>query len=145
MKPSPCTQNLGDIDPSSLATDYQDLVNCVQRHTRCNTAYCLRKKNSQEPKCRFGYPIECTPATTISFEQLPNGQIKATLTTHRNDARVNSHNRCMLQNWRANVDMQIVVYVNGCAHYMTKYMAKSEPRSTFADSEVQLQMLSANA
>ena len=37
--------------------DYHNLVNTVQRHTRCSTAYCLcRKPPSQELKCRFGLP-----------------------------------------------------------------------------------------
>ncbi len=50
-----------------------------------------------------------------------------TVTTARNDPRVNSHNRVMLQNWRA--DFQIVD-VTACARYLAKYIAKSEPRST---------------
>lgn len=135
--PHPCTQKFDDM-PQPEA-DYQSLVNCVQRHTRCSASYCLRKKNNQEPACRFGYPMECTPATSISFEELTNGQIRATLTTARNDPRLNSHNHLMLQHWRANVDAQIVVDVHACARYMTKYIAKSEIKSksaadTFAES-----------
>ena len=35
----------------------------------------------------------------------------------------------MLENWTANVDMQVIVDQNGCARYMAKYVAKGEPRS----------------
>ena len=35
----------------------------------------------------------------------------------------------MLQHWRANVDLQVVVDVDVCARYMAKYVSKSEPRS----------------
>ena len=35
----------------------------------------------------------------------------------------------LLQHWRANVDLQIVVDVDACARYMAKYIAKAEPRS----------------
>ena len=54
------------------------------------------------------------------------------LVTQRNDPRVNSHNRLLLQNWRANVDIQIIVDVDACARYMAKYVAKGEPRSQSA-------------
>ncbi len=129
----PCAQKFGDIPLSALEADYQSLVNCVQRHTRCSASYCLRRKNNQEPACRFGYPKECTPQSSISFEKLNNGQIKATLTTARNDPRINSHNRLMIQHWRANVDAQIIVDVHACARYMTKYIAKSEIKSKSAE------------
>lgn len=76
--------------------------------------------------------MECTPVTSISFEKLTNGQIKATLTTARNDPRINSHNHLMLHHWRGNVDAQIVVDVHACARYMTKYIAKSEIKSKSA-------------
>lgn len=131
--PHPCTQGFSDIPSSSLDTDYHSLLNCVQRHTRCNAAYCLRRRGTnQEAVCRFGYPKECSAVTSITFENLPNGHIKATLSTARDDPRVNSHNRIMLQHWRANVDLQIIVDFSACARYMTKYVSKSEPRSKVA-------------
>ena len=58
-----------------------------------------------------------------------DGIIRATLLTKRNDPRLNSHSRLLLQNWRANVDLQVVVDVHACARYMAKYVAKAEPRS----------------
>ncbi len=35
----------------------------------------------------------------------------------------------MLQHWRANVDLQVMVDVEACARYKAKYAAKGEPRS----------------
>ena len=37
--------------------DYHRLVNSVERHTRCSSAYCLRQKYLGVPaECRFGFP-----------------------------------------------------------------------------------------
>ena len=40
----------------------------------------------------------------------------------------------MLQHWRANVDLQIIVDVQACARYMAKYASKGEPRSQAVSS-----------
>ena len=126
--PHPCAQKLNEI--ANLEDDYEALVNCVQRHTQCNPSYCLKSTNSQDqPKCRFGYPIDCIPHTTLSFEELTTGEIRATIATARNDPRINPHNKQMLRHWRANVDLQIIVDVTACSRYLSKYVAKSEPRS----------------
>ena len=108
--------------------DYHDLVNSVERHTRCSPAYCL-KMVGPEMVCRFGYPKPVSHETEISFDELTPGKVRATLFTKRNDDRLNSHNRVMLQHWRANVDLQIIVDVDACARYMAKCAAKGEPRS----------------
>lgn len=116
-------------------SDYQDLTNSVERHTNCNSAYCERKKRGeQKPSCRFNYPRPTQSQSTLTFERLPDNTIRATLTTRRNDPRVNSHSRLFLQNWRANVDLQVIVDVQACARYMAKYAAKGEPRSNAVSS-----------
>ena len=87
-------------------TDYHDLVNSVQRHSQCSPAYCLRHKPGQEtPTCHFNFSRELCEVSDIHFEELSN----ATLSTKRNDPQLNSHQRFMLQNWRANVDLQIIL------------------------------------
>ena len=134
-QPHPCTIRLTNVADIELNEDYSNLVNTVQRHTRCSPAYCLKQKqNQQEPACRFGYPKESTTQTEITFEHLTNGDLRATLTTKRNDPRVNSHNRLMLQNWRANVDLQVIVDMTACARYMAKYVSKCEPHSKAMDA-----------
>ena len=129
-QPHPCACQLPNVNRDE---DYCDLVNSVQRHTRCSAAYCLRRKpGQQEPTCRFKFPREMQDHTEIAFEELPNGKVRATLNTKRNDPRVNPHQRIMLQNWRANVDLQIVIDVEACARYIAKYAAKGEPTSMSA-------------
>ena len=89
--PHPCSVlplEIRDVDE-----DYHLLVNTVQQHTRCSTAYCLHKKpGQQETTCRFEYPHEEQTSSTIVFEMLENGTVRATLATKTNDQRVNSHN-----------------------------------------------------
>ena len=48
----------------------------------------------------------------------------------------------MLENWRANVDLQVIVDENACARYMTKYSAKGEPRSKSASEILKLSVSS---
>ena len=69
IKPSvhPCQEYHKNIKDSH--SDYIDLLNIVQRHTRCSTSYCLRKKhNETEPKCRFNFPYETRSKTSLHFE-----------------------------------------------------------------------------
>ena len=40
----------------------------------------------------------------------------------------------MLQNWRANVDLQVIVDMTACARYMAKYVSKCEPHSKAMDT-----------
>ena len=133
LLPTHAPSNLASVADDHLNDDYHDLVNSVERHSRCSAAYCLRRKcGQQEATCRFDYPRPEQQSTDINFEQLQDGTIRATILTKRNDPRVNSHNRVMLQNWRANVDMQVIVDVEAWARYMAKYAAKAEPRSKAA-------------
>ena len=126
--PHPCAVPINSVD--DLDDDYYGLVNSVERHTRCSAAYCLKKKADQaDPECRFKYPRPTSSESMISFERLADGTVRATLTTKRDDPRVNSHNRLLLQNWRANVDIQIIIDVQACVRYMAKYASKGEPRS----------------
>ena len=88
--PHPCAMKMSDINSASIDSDYQLLVNCVQRHTRCSASYCLRQRNAQqEPSCQFGYPMEYSSHTSITFERISTGEVRAKLTIARNDPRVN--------------------------------------------------------
>ena len=103
------------------------------------TAYCIEIKPGQQPTWRFNFPRDCQDETTIYFqlitkagsdgheltvEEITQAQVKATLTTKRNDGRINAHNCVMLQHWRANVDLQAIVDTDQCIPYMAKYTAK---------------------
>ena len=133
-KAHPCQKRHQDVSESDLETDYVDLVNTVQRHTRCSTSYCLRKKQDEsELKCRFHFPFESCPETKLEFEEVHTKKgdktFRAKVVTKRNDSRLNNHQRCQLQGWRANCDIQVVIDHYACVEYLTKYAAKGEPKS----------------
>ncbi|CAB4005609.1 ATP-dependent DNA helicase PIF1-like [Paramuricea clavata] len=126
--------------------DYHRLVNTVERHTRCSPAYCLKQKRVDLlAECRFGFPKPLQEETELSLELVVGKNTKSVeseLHTKRNDQRLNSHNRVMLENWRANVDLQVIVDEKACARYMAKYAAKGEPRSESASEILKLSVSS---
>ena len=109
----------------------------VQRHTRCSTSYCLRKKsNETELKCRFHFPFDHSLQTKLEFEKIHTSgeeNYRAKIVTKRNDSRLNNHQKLQLQGWRANCDIQVVIDHYACVEYLTKYAAKREPRSPVVD------------
>jgi len=143
----PCQKLYTDVE--DLEGDYAELVNRVQLHTKCSKDYCIRiNKKTKKAECRFGYPKDIVKETII--EQKENGPI---ITTARNDPLVNSHNRILLQAWRANMDIKpiissefvlrsetskilcelykIMIYLTCLliCRYVSKYCTKSEIRS----------------
>ena len=54
----PCKLWLQEIPDEELQSDYINLANCVQRHTRCSSAYCLRKTNDGKQECRFKFSVQ---------------------------------------------------------------------------------------
>lgn len=137
VKPTvhPCQKRPSDINAQDSDADYVDLLNTVQRHTRCSTNYCLRKKQSEsELKCSFKFPFEPCINTKLEFEPIHTNnssscQYRANITTRRNDSRLNNHQRIQLQGWRANCDIQVVIDYHACVEYLSKYASKGEPRS----------------
>ncbi|KAI3870674.1 hypothetical protein MKW92_016829 [Papaver armeniacum] len=107
--------------------DYASLVNCVMRHTRCGD-YCLRiSKTTRKQVCRFMFPFEILLESKL-IEDPENSDIYRFL-SQRNDPLVNSHNRAVLQVWRANIDWSAVTTTESVTQYIGKYAAKSEPAS----------------
>ena len=90
----PCQKRPNDINAQDSDADYVDLLNTVQRHTRCSTNYCLRKKQSEsELKCSFKFPFEPCINTKLEFEPIHTNnsslcQYRAKITTRRNDSRL---------------------------------------------------------
>ena len=131
---NPCQKRHNDISENESESDYTDLLNMVQRHTRCSTNYCLRKISGEsELKCRFHFPFANCSQTKLEFEEIHNKgdnvQYRAKIVTKRNDSRLNNHQQLQLQGWRANCDIQVVIDHYACVEYLTKYAAKGEPRS----------------
>ena len=108
--PNPSVISIENVE--NLDTDYKALVNSVERHTKCSTAYCIKIKPGQQPACRFNFPKDSQDETFVDFklfrparsedreltvEEISQARVKATITTKRNDKRINSHNHVMLQ------------------------------------------------
>ena len=105
----------GSSENESAATDdFDGIANCVQRHKCRPKGYCKKKVSAGAGvpaafKCRFGYPFPECGQTRLELNELDNGGVKANLVTRRDDGNMNSHNRVLLQNWRANVDIQLLL------------------------------------
>ena len=129
----PCKKFHEDI--VDFETDYADLLNTVQRHTRCSTNYRLKRRNeNKELQCRFNIPFNCCTETKLEFEPINTKdnsiQYKAKVVTKRNDPRLNNNQRVQLQSWRRNCDIQVIIDHHACVEYLCKYAAKGETRST---------------
>ena len=84
----PCQKSHHEVSEYEKQLHYVDLLNMVQRHTRCSTNYCLRKtSNKTELKCRFNFPFDHCPKTTLEFERIhnfrDNEHYKAKIVTRR--------------------------------------------------------------
>jgi hypothetical protein len=124
----PCRKKKHEIQDDMQ--DYIELINKLQRHTRCSTLYCIRKRKDGQQECRFGYPKEVTESTYIKY----NDHREPELITKRNDPLVNPHSRLQLQGWRANVDLKPILTIHAALQYISKYASKAEPRSeTFSE------------
>ena len=126
--PHPCAKRFEDVD--DFESDYESLVNCVQRHTRCATGYCLRKKRGSDvAECRFGYPKDLADTTTVTVNRSDNDKVEVTVEPRRNDPLLNCHNRAIVQTWRGNVDFQLIHDRRKVVEYLAKYISKAEPVS----------------
>ena len=112
----PCQRSHHDIPEHEKQSDYVDLLNMFQRHTRCSTSYCLRmKSNETELKCRFHFPFDICPKTKLEFEKVhtsgDNEHYRAKIVTKRNDSRLNNHQQfnSIVQNVDSNTDPRRVI------------------------------------
>ena len=133
----PRRKNFDDIQQIELDEDYEDLLNSVQRHTQCSTAYCLHRKGQTDNySCRSDYPKQCCDDTHIEYEEVrsKDGSLhyKVKVVTKRNDTRLNNHQRLQLQGWRANGDIQVIIDYYSCLEYISKYASKGKKMSTVA-------------
>ena len=115
----------------SATDDFDGVVNCVERHKRRPEGYCKRKvcAGAGVPaafKCRFEYSFAECGQTRLEFNELDNGGVKATLVTRRNGGNMSSHNRVVLQNWRVNIDIQLLLDWEDAVRYMVKDVYKQE-------------------
>jgi hypothetical protein len=124
-EPHPCSIQYADLQNVDKDRDYEELINCVQRHVCRLNGYCKSSKKQNEGKCRFGYPIAVKDKTSIEF-MVSGNKVKAEIKLKRNDKFLNVHNRLLTHNWRANTDMQIILDVSAAINYMVKYATKGK-------------------
>ena len=94
--------------------------------------YCFhrrKRRNSEEygePVCRFDYILDIQAISSIIFNKLGNGAVRANFVSKQNDPRINQHCKIHLQEWMANCDMQIVLDEEQDNIYLFKYAFKPE-------------------
>src|SRR6266496_1114972 len=122
----PCAQEHGTLNYSQR--ELAQLLNRVQRHTRC-TSYCLRRRKGApkdaEMICRFKYPQELRDVTDLANDD--RGFLQ--LLTKRNDELLNSYNPLQILGWHANVDFTPCVSHGSVDIYISKYCSKTEVKS----------------
>ncbi|RHZ79386.1 hypothetical protein Glove_147g55 [Diversispora epigaea] len=82
---------------NDILDDYIELVNKLQRHTRCSPSYCLRVNRSGQQFCRFGFPKDNIDYTIVQDD----GHRQPKLVTARNNQYINPHSRLQLQRCKA--------------------------------------------
>lgn len=129
----PCKKDFLAMREIDFEDDYTDLVNSVQRHTQCSSAYCLRKTSSGEQYCRFHFPMPLQNATKLEYEKVrgkTSEYYRISYSLKRNDTRLNKHQRLQIQSWRANCDIQPILDYHACLQYLAKYASKGEKVSS---------------
>src|ERR1700683_3338818 len=105
-----------------------EMLNRLQRHTKCAPGYCERKKkDTGEIFCRFGYPKKCRDNSELSKDP---GRNFVELNTCRNDEIPNSYNATFILGWRANIDFRPVINRKAVIAYVAKYASKGETTSS---------------
>jgi hypothetical protein len=87
-----------------------DLLNWVERHTKCSPGYCQIKRKipgQEEPQlcCRFDYPFQCRADAGVGFDS----KRRVRFEPERNDPLLNPYNPAMILAWRANIDVKPVM------------------------------------
>ncbi|CAK5270705.1 unnamed protein product [Mycena citricolor] len=108
-----------------------DLLNWVQRHSKCVARYCQVKRKvpgQEEPQicCRFDYPMPCHPDCAVIGR---DSKSRLRFEPRRNDPLLNNYNRAMLMAWRANIDLKPVLSKDAAINYIAKYASKSEQQA----------------
>jgi hypothetical protein len=106
--------------------DLSCLVKAVQIH-KCRLNYC---KNNTKKICRFKFPKSIETDSKLEF----NEKGILTYTPKRNSPSINCYNKFILENWRANMDIQPITSAHSLIAYIAKYTSKSEVKSTYYKS-----------
>jgi hypothetical protein len=105
---NPC--NLERDSLSNTKQELSDLLNWVQRHTKCVPGYCQVKQKvpgQEEPQivCCFDYPMQHCQNEGIGHDS----KTRVHFEPRRNDPLLNNYNAAMILAWRANIDIKPVM------------------------------------
>ena len=121
----PCSKPFAQRENSRR--ELAELLNRVERHTKCTPAYCLRKvKNSQTQQCRFHFPRSLQDSPTVSNTLNPKW---ITYNPARNDPLMGHYNATFILGWLANIDVSPCTDQRSVPGYIAKYCTKSESKS----------------
>ncbi|RNA33425.1 ATP-dependent DNA helicase PIF1 [Brachionus plicatilis] len=123
--PHQCSLRTNKIKLEELPKDYENLINCCQRHKCRLDGYCKSSLAKNYGKCRFSFPFELESKTRIEFKETAKS-VRAEIVLARNDPYLNMHNRLICHHWRGNVDMQVILDKSAAINYMVKYATKGE-------------------
>ncbi|KAJ7061427.1 hypothetical protein C8F01DRAFT_962950, partial [Mycena amicta] len=101
----PCSKDRNEAQ--NTKAELAELLNWVQRHTKCLPGYCQVKRKvpgQSEPRlvCRFDYPMACGLDATIGMDS----KRRVRFEPRRNDPLLNNFNAGMMLAWRANIDIK---------------------------------------
>ncbi|XP_034239367.1 uncharacterized protein LOC117644210 [Thrips palmi] len=119
----PCAMRLSDV--TNLQEDLSQLINRVQRHTKCSEKTCKTKNGKKLTKCKYNFPFELNETSRLIIE---DGEI-TDMIFKRNDPLINKLNKWLIQSWRANIDISPIYNETSIYHYIAKYASKCESKS----------------
>ncbi|OBZ66500.1 hypothetical protein A0H81_13517 [Grifola frondosa] len=125
MGKHPCNQSPDEL--RGTKQELAELINWVERHTKCLPGYCQVKRKvpgTSETRnvCRFDYPWPPRELAGMGLDS--KGRVR--FEPRRNDPLLNGHNRAMIIAWRANVDIKPVLSKQAALSYIAKYASKAE-------------------
>lgn len=105
--------------------ELRELVVKLQLHN--HTPTCFKKQNQN--MCRFHFPRPLSISTNVldPEEAIRSGGRFCAFKRAPGEEMINSYNPKILKFWKANIDVQPCGSSQGVAHYIAKYIAKSEP------------------
>jgi hypothetical protein len=81
-------------------------------------------------RCRFGFAQPLSAHTYVIFERIKPGRFRVQQRLRRNDQYLNAYCPIMMMAFRCNMDISFVLDVELALRYLTKYVTKTEPKST---------------
>lgn len=111
----PCNKEMGNM--LDTKEELAELLNWVERHTKCMEGYCKvkRKVNGTERiVCRFDFPFEPLESATVGLDS----KNRIRFEPQRNDPLLNGYNPTMILGWRANIDLKPVISREAAEQYV---------------------------